>query len=104
MGYGRQTITHKAEDGYVISAAEPPGALDQRVKHRLQIEGRAANDLEHVGRGGLLLKRLAQFAEQARVLNRDDSLIREMLDQLDLPVSERLDLLTIDHNRADQLI
>ena len=32
--------------------------FDQRIEHRLQIEGRAADDLEHVGGGGLLLQRL----------------------------------------------
>ena len=34
--------------------AAPP--IDQRVEHGLQIEGRAADDLEHVGGGGLLLQ------------------------------------------------
>jgi hypothetical protein len=45
MGHGWQTIAHKAEDGYVISAAEPRGALNQGIEHRLQIESRAADDL-----------------------------------------------------------
>src|SRR5215471_2151250 len=45
VGDGPQPIVDKAEDGYVISVAEPPGALDQRVKHRLQVEGRTADDL-----------------------------------------------------------
>src|SRR5215475_15756613 len=35
--------------------------LDQRVKYSLQIEGRAADHLEHVGGGGLLLQRFAQL-------------------------------------------
>ena len=63
--------------------------FDQRVEHRLQIEGRAADDLEHVGGGGLLLQRLAQFVEQARVLDGDDRLGGEVRHQLDLLVSER---------------
>jgi hypothetical protein len=29
--------------------------MDERIEHGLQIEGRAADDLEHVGGGGLLL-------------------------------------------------
>ena len=33
--------------------------LDQRVEHCLKIEGRAADDLEHVGGRGLLLQRFA---------------------------------------------
>ena len=35
--------------------------LNQLVEHRLQIEGRAADDLEHVGGGRLLLERFAQL-------------------------------------------
>jgi hypothetical protein len=31
------------------------------LQHRLEIEGRAADNLEHIGSGGLLLERLAQF-------------------------------------------
>ena len=42
----------------MIRLAQPGRRLDQRVEHRLQIEGRAADDLEHVGGGGLLLQRI----------------------------------------------
>src|SRR5262249_9415703 len=85
-------------------AAEPDSRTQESIEHGLQIEGRAADDLEHVGGGGLLLQRLAQFFEQARVLDRDDGLCGEVLDQLDLLVRERADLLAIDADRADQLI
>jgi hypothetical protein len=67
-----------------VSVAEPSCGFNQRVEHRLQIECRAADYLEHVGGGGLLLQRFAQFVEQARVLDRDDSLGGEVLHQLDL--------------------
>ena len=43
-------------DGHPVGATKMPGRLDQRVQNRLQIEGRTADDLEHVGGGGLLLK------------------------------------------------
>jgi hypothetical protein len=36
--------------------------------------------LRHVGGGGLLLQRFAQFVEQARVLDGDDGLGGEVLD------------------------
>ena len=36
-----------------------------------------------------------QLVEQARVLDRDDGLVGEVLDQLDLLVSERPDLLAV---------
>src|SRR5262249_13595602 len=35
--------------------AQPRRRLDQGVEHHLQIEGRAADNLEHVSRCGLLL-------------------------------------------------
>src|SRR5262249_30050351 len=72
--------------------------FDECVEHRLQIKGRAADDLEHVGSRGLLLQGLAQLVEQARVLNGDDSLAGEVLDQLDLFVGEGADLLAINNN------
>ena len=40
--------------------------FDQRVEDRLQIEGRAADDFQHVGRRCLLLEGVAQLVEQAR--------------------------------------
>ena len=68
----------------------------ERIEHGLQVEGRAADDLEHVGGGGLLLQRFAQLVEQARVLDRDDGLSGEILHQLDLLVGERAHLLAIN--------
>ena len=41
----------------VISVTQPRRRLDQCIEHGLQIEGRPADDLEHVGGGGLLLQR-----------------------------------------------
>ena len=70
--------------------------LDQRVQHGLQIEGRAADDLEHVCGRGLLLQQFAQLVEQARVLDGDDGLRGEVLDQLDLFIGERANLLAVD--------
>ena len=47
-------------DGH-IGFAQVGRQFGQRIQHGLQIEGRAADDLEHVGGGGLLLKRFAQL-------------------------------------------
>ena len=44
---------------------------------------------------------LAQFVEQSRVLDGDDSLSGEVRDKLDLLVGKWTHLLTIDGNRAD---
>src|SRR5262245_53637572 len=78
--------------------------MRERIQYRLQVEGRATDDFEHIGGRGLLLQRLAQLIEQARVLDGYDGLAGEILDQFDLLVGERADLLTIDGDRADQLI
>src|SRR5262249_52943227 len=43
--------------------AEATRRFSERIEHRLQVEGRAADDLEHVGSCGLLLQRLAQLVE-----------------------------------------
>ena len=87
-----------------VGLAQARRRFDQRVEHRLQIEGRAADDLEHVGGGGLLLQRFAQLVEQARVLDGDDGLGGEVLDQLDLLVGERAHLLAIDGEDANQFV
>ena len=42
-----------------VGLAQPRRRLDQRIEHGLQIEGRAADDLEHVGGGGLLLQQIS---------------------------------------------
>ena len=67
-------------------AGEPRGGLDDRIEHRLQIEGRAADDLEHIAGCSLVFERffeimraLTQFAEQSRVFHRDDRLRGKVL-------------------------
>ena len=76
-----------------IGVAQPHCGFNQRVEHRLQIEGRAADHLEHVGGRRLLLQRLAQLVEQARVLYGDDGLLSEVAQELDMFVAEWFDLL-----------
>ena len=97
-----------AGDGGHIRFAQSRHRLGQRIEHRLQIEGRAANHLEHVGGGGLLLQRfrkiigaLSQLLQQPRVFDRDDGLIGEILDQLDLLIGEPVHLLATDMYGAD---
>jgi hypothetical protein len=75
----------------MVGIAQPRCRLDQRVEHRLQIEGRAADDPQHVGRRRLLLQGFRQFrracpnvSEQPRVLDGDDRLVRECAHEPDL--------------------
>jgi hypothetical protein len=74
----------------------------------LQVEGRTADDLEHVGGGGLLLEGLGeivgappQFAKQPGILDGNHGLAGETGDQLYLLVGERSNLGAIDGDRAD---
>ena len=76
--------------------------MHERIQHGLQVEGRATNDLEHIGCRGLLLQRFTQFVEQPRVLDGDDGLRGEIFNQFDLLVRKRTDLLPIDGDNADQ--
>ena len=52
-----------------VGLAQVRGGFGQRIKHCLQVEGGAADDLEHLGSGGLLLQRFPQLVEQPRVLD-----------------------------------
>ena len=82
---------------------------DEGIEHRLQIEGRPADDVEHVRGRGLLLERLGQLrsprldlVEQPHVLDRDHRLVGEGGDELDLLVGERLDDQARDQQDADR--
>src|SRR5579863_1612556 len=81
-----------------VGGAQPCGGLDQRVENWLQVEGRTADDLQHVAGRSLVLERLlkitgarAQFAQKPRVLHGDHGLRGEILQQCDLLVGERID-------------
>src|SRR5262245_18570936 len=86
-----------------VGLAKARRRFDECVEHRLQIERRAADHLEHVGGGGLLLQRFAQLVEQAGALDGDDGLGGEVLDQLDMLVREWQHLLAVDNDDADEL-
>src|SRR5262249_45493192 len=53
-----------ARDTTLISLAQPRGSLHQRIQYCFEIERRAANDPEHVGRRSLLLQRLVALADE----------------------------------------
>src|SRR5262249_49788981 len=57
MGDEEESGAVRTPNGRVVGAAQLPRGLDQRFQHRLQIEGGAAEDLEHVGGGRLVLQR-----------------------------------------------
>ena len=63
-------------------------AAHDLLEHRLRIGHRAADDLQHLGRGGLPLQRLLRLVEQPRVLDGDQRLVAERLGQRDLVGAE----------------
>src|SRR5262245_39702454 len=101
---GRVTVSFREEEHPVllptyrgvVGAAQVASRFNERLQYRLEIEGRAADDLEHIGGGGLLLQRFAQLVrarlhlvEQPHVLDRDHRLVGEGVDQLYFLVTER---------------
>ena len=73
--------------------------LDQGVEHRLQVDGRAADDLKNLAGRRLLLQRFGDFGvarlkllEQPHVLDSDHGLVGEGPQQLDLLLRERAHL------------
>ena len=92
-----------------MASHELNGRADQRFQHGLQIEGRAADDFQHLGGGGLLLQRLGQIArarlhlvEKPHVLDCDHGLVGEGLDQLDLASAEYAWLRARDDDSTDE--
>ena len=93
-----ENVSRLACDGRLVRLTQAGRQLDERVKHGLQIERRAADDLEHVGGGGLLLQGFAQFAEEP--LHRQVSRLLALEDAIDVAccASELIALIrTIGH-------
>src|SRR5262249_29411825 len=107
---GRVTVSLREEEhpvllpSYrgVVGATKAASRFNERLQHRFKIEGRAADDLQHIGGRGLLLEGLAEFVEQPGVLDRDDGLIREGLDHRELLGGEGSNLRTPHRNRTHE--
>ncbi len=90
--------------------ADARGILQHCLEHRLQLTRRTGDDAQHLGRRGLLLQRLAQIVcalpqlvKQAGILYGDHGLGGEVRNQFNVLFGERLRLLPIDDDIADQL-
>ena len=84
MGPRNHNVPLMESQHHVIDPANPRGALDDGVEHRLHVRRRAADDPEHLGRCRLMLQGLAQFGvalleffEQPDVLDGDHGLVGE---------------------------
>src|SRR5262249_16670107 len=100
----------ESRDGYVIRQTEARRALGHAVEHGLELRGRARDDTEDLARRRLLVERLGKIAiprlqllEQAYVLDRDDRLVGEGPQQLDLGIREPPGLPPDDADRTDRL-
>src|SRR5262245_8704844 len=105
-----QSIAKHLKDRRVIRIAQARRGLDQRIKYPLQIEGRPADDLKHVGSRRLLLEALGEFLraqlhllEQTRVLDSDNGLVGEGFQKFDLTIGEMPHLCACDSNGSDGL-
>ena len=98
----------RAHDTRHLGLAQQRGRPGERVEHRVQVEGRATDHLEHIGGRGLLLQGVGELAralllglEQTYVFDGDHGLVGESGHQLDLLVGERQRLLAGQNNDAD---
>src|SRR5262249_26986463 len=97
------------ENHAVLGTANAHGILQQRLKDTLEVKRRAANGLEHLGRGSLLPQRLAQLLgaflyliEQPHVLDRDHRLVCEGRSKVNLLAGEGPYRLTGKENCANR--
>jgi hypothetical protein len=88
----------------IVGTTEPDDRFYQRIKHRLEVDSGAADNLEYVCSRGLLLKGFPQFREQPCILDSDHRLLREVAEQFDLLIVEQPDLLPIDGDDTDHLV
>src|SRR5262249_692827 len=84
----KNSIFLAGDDGF-IGITELCGRFNKRLQYGLQIKSRTADDLEHIGGGGLLLKGFTKLIEQARILDGNDGLGGEVFDKIDFLLAKR---------------
>src|SRR5262245_53106814 len=111
MGPQNHSVPIAESQHHVINPTNPGRALDDGVEHRLHVRRRTTDDPKHLGRCGLMLQGLAQFRvalldllEQSHVLDRDDRLVGEGFEELDLLFREGADYSTTNDDDADRLV
>ena len=111
MRGNRKVIAFPQQDDGVVGFAEPASRFHDRVEDRLDRCRRAADDIEHLAGGSLVLERFLEIArarlhlvEKAHVLDRDHGLVGERLHQLDLVRREGLGQALATNDNADDLL
>src|SRR5204863_327792 len=83
---------------------KPHCLVEHRIEHGREVAGRGIDYAQDLGRGGLLLQGLAGLSNQSRVLHRDDSLRREVLQKRKLFLCKGPHFASIDRDPAEQLL
>src|ERR1051325_2625885 len=97
---GAKTLAVIEQEMAEFGFAKPHCVHQHRLEYRLKLAWRRTDGTQHIGRCGLLLERLAQVAQQPRVLDGDHRLRGEVPDEFDLLLRERPYLLAINDDRA----
>src|SRR5262249_6767150 len=107
-GHCAAGIAIVAKNHSPLCAAEPDGRTQERIEYHLQVERRSADDLEHIGGGGLLVPRfrkkpppLLPLVQQTCIFNRDHSLVGKCRDQLNLLFGEWPHRTARQHDHSD---
>jgi hypothetical protein len=79
-----EAVSSREKQNTEFRLADARGVFQHRLEHGLKVTGRAGDDAQYVRGGRLLLERIAQLVEQARILDGDDRLVGEGSDQRDL--------------------
>src|SRR5204863_5656493 len=104
MGDRAEAISAVGPQAAERGLAQPHRLFEHRVEHRREVAGRGIDNPQHLGGRGLLLQRFARLGDQPRVFHRDDRLRREVLEQRNLLVGERINLLAVDRDQAEKRV
>ena len=102
VGVHRDPALLRHDEHRVLGPAEAPRAARDDVEHGLKILGRSRHDGEDLADRRLPFQRLLRLVEQAHVLDRDDSLVREGFDDLDLARVEAGRVELAQQDRSDR--
>lgn len=94
-GNGTEAARVAKQENTELGLTEARRVREHGLEYRLEVAGRARDDLQHLGGRRLLLQCFAELArprlhlvKQLHVPDRDHRLIGERLHQLDLPAGE----------------
>ena len=90
-------------DHCVLGTAEARGIGRDRIEDWFHVGRGSRNGTQDLGEGRLSIERLPCLVEETSVVHRDDRLVGESLDEVDLVGGERPNLLVAQHDHPDRL-